>query len=287
MTEPGHSPRKATPLQVAKAVFCASRHPQARRARERCGDADAGAGDHRRHHRRGDFCAESGRCWCASLPAEPRYYGMINVREFRGESNMLNQVGAVLSFRNLRAGRSSARSRCSAWHSAPRSGSTTRRGASSLLIAGLLILFFMLAGWFTTVAHESEAGKYNKQVDTSFRWGMSWFIFSEVMFFAAFFGALFYMRVLSVPDLGGLETPAAAVARLQGGLAGRRPRHHGAVHADGRLGHSGAQYAAAAVVRRDGDLGALGPAQEQPPAADLGPGDDHRARHDLPRLPDL
>ena len=29
----------------------------------------------------------------------------------------------------------------------------------------------------------------------SFRWGMSWFIFSEVMFFAAFFGALFYMRV--------------------------------------------------------------------------------------------
>ena len=75
-----------------------------------------------------------------------------------------------------------------------------------LVIAGLLILVYMLAGWFTTVAHESEAGQYNKQVDTSFRWSMSWFIFSEVMFFAAFFGALFYMRVISVPDLGGLET---------------------------------------------------------------------------------
>jgi cytochrome c oxidase subunit III len=75
-----------------------------------------------------------------------------------------------------------------------------------LVLGGLLILVYMMAGWFTTVAHESEAGRYNKQVDSSFRWGMSWFIFSEVMFFGAFFGALFYMRVLSVPDLGGIET---------------------------------------------------------------------------------
>jgi cytochrome c oxidase subunit 3 len=74
------------------------------------------------------------------------------------------------------------------------------------VIAGLLILFFMMAGWFTTVARESEGGRYNKQVDTSFRWGMSWFIFSEVMFFGAFFGALFYMRVISVPDLGSIES---------------------------------------------------------------------------------
>ncbi|MBI0415237.1 MAG: cytochrome c oxidase subunit 3, partial [Nitrosospira sp.] len=60
-------------------------------------------------------------------------------------------------------------------------------------------------GWFRTVARESEAGKFNDQVDKSFRWGMSWFIFSEVMFFAAFFGALYYMRVLSVPWLSDLE----------------------------------------------------------------------------------
>jgi cytochrome c oxidase subunit III len=74
-----------------------------------------------------------------------------------------------------------------------------------LLLAGFLVLACMFAGWFTTVAHESEAGKYNSQVDRSFRWGMSWFIFSEVMFFAGFFGALFYMRAISVPDLGSLE----------------------------------------------------------------------------------
>jgi cytochrome c oxidase subunit III len=75
-----------------------------------------------------------------------------------------------------------------------------------LVFGGMIVLFYMLAGWFSAVAHESESGLYNKQVDTSFRWAMSWFIFSEVMFFAAFFGALFYMRVLSIPDLGSLES---------------------------------------------------------------------------------
>src|SRR4029079_332622 len=74
-----------------------------------------------------------------------------------------------------------------------------------LVLAGAAILAYMIVGWFHTVSHESEAGKYNRQVDLSFRWGMGWFIFSEVMCFAAFFGALFYMRVVSVPELGDLE----------------------------------------------------------------------------------
>jgi cytochrome c oxidase subunit 3 len=77
-----------------------------------------------------------------------------------------------------------------------------------LLLIGLVTLFYMLAGWFSTVAHESESGLYNKQVDSGFRWAMGWFIFSEVMFFGAFFGALFYMRVIAIPDLGGLESQA-------------------------------------------------------------------------------
>jgi cytochrome c oxidase subunit 3 len=71
--------------------------------------------------------------------------------------------------------------------------------------AGFLVLVYMMVGWFGKVIHESEGGSYNKQVDVSFRWGMSWFIFSEVMFFAAFFGALFYARSLAVPWLGDLE----------------------------------------------------------------------------------
>lgn len=69
--------------------------------------------------------------------------------------------------------------------------------------AGAAVMIFMLFGWFGQVIRESEGGLYNDQVDTSFRMGMVWFIFSEVMFFAAFFGALFYARVLSVPWLGG------------------------------------------------------------------------------------
>jgi cytochrome c oxidase subunit 3 len=76
------------------------------------------------------------------------------------------------------------------------------------LLAGVAILLFMMYGWFGQVARESEAGTYNKQVDKSFRLGMSWFIFSEVMFFAAFFGALFYARVLSVPWLAEGDTMA-------------------------------------------------------------------------------
>jgi cytochrome c oxidase subunit III len=75
-----------------------------------------------------------------------------------------------------------------------------------VVIAGMVTLVYMMFGWFGTVIRESEGGKYNQQVDLSFRWSMSWFIFSEVMFFAAFFGALFYMRVLSVPGLGSGET---------------------------------------------------------------------------------
>jgi cytochrome c oxidase subunit 3 len=75
-----------------------------------------------------------------------------------------------------------------------------------VLIAGLAIMIFMMIGWFGEVIRDSEAGRFNKQVDSSFRWSMSWFIFSEVMFFAAFFGALFYTRVISVPWLAEGET---------------------------------------------------------------------------------
>src|SRR5438093_5810736 len=74
-----------------------------------------------------------------------------------------------------------------------------------IVFAGLAILAFMMARWFGDVVRESEGGTYGRWEDVSFRWGMSWFIFSEVMFFAAFFGALFYVRNLSVPELGSPE----------------------------------------------------------------------------------
>jgi cytochrome c oxidase subunit 3 len=72
-----------------------------------------------------------------------------------------------------------------------------------VLLPGFLMLALLFFFWFGTVIDESERGIYNMQVDRSFRMGMMWFIFSEVMFFAAFFGALFYARLYSVPWLGG------------------------------------------------------------------------------------
>lgn len=71
---------------------------------------------------------------------------------------------------------------------------------------GLALLTFMFVGWFGTVIRESEGRLYNEAVDRSFRMGMMWFIFSEVMFFAGFFGALLYARQFSVPWLGGEGT---------------------------------------------------------------------------------
>jgi len=68
---------------------------------------------------------------------------------------------------------------------------------------GASILTYMMFGWFGNVIDESQRGLYSKQMDTSFRWGMIWFIFSEVMFFSAFFGCLFYCRMFSVPWLAG------------------------------------------------------------------------------------
>jgi len=73
----------------------------------------------------------------------------------------------------------------------------------AVFFTGVAGLALVLMKWFADVILESVSGYYNKQVDTSFRMGMIWFIFSEVMLFGAFFGALFYARTLSVPWLGG------------------------------------------------------------------------------------
>ncbi len=77
-----------------------------------------------------------------------------------------------------------------------------------ILYVGIAVLLYMLFSWFKNVIEESHQGLYSAQMDRSFRQGMSWFIFSEVMFFMAFFGALFYARMFSVPWLGGADNNA-------------------------------------------------------------------------------
>jgi len=83
------------------------------------------------------------------------------------------------------------------------SGSDSNFGITVFLMGGLVMattLFF----WFAKVIEENHAKMYSQQMNKSFVWGMSWFIFSEVMFFAAFFGALFYIRFWVVDWIGGV-----------------------------------------------------------------------------------
>ncbi len=85
----------------------------------------------------------------------------------------------------------------------------------TMMIFGLSLFILMLTGWFALQASESESGMYSHSVGISYRMGMMWFIFSEVMFFAVFFGALWYTRNLSVPWLGGIgDGPARATKDL-------------------------------------------------------------------------
>ena len=64
--------------------------------------------------------------------------------------------------------------------------------------------------------------------------GMMWFIFSEVMFFAAFFGALFYARMFALPwlsgDGDGALTNEFLWQRLHRRLADQRPGRRSAAH---------------------------------------------------------
>lgn len=90
---------------------------------------------------------------------------------------------------------------------------------------GSIAVIVMITGWFADVIRESEGGLYNRAVDISFRQGMIWFIISEIMFFAAFFGALFYARVLAVPWLGGEGTGAMTNELLWPGYEATWPTH--------------------------------------------------------------
>jgi len=89
----------------------------------------------------------------------------------------------------------------------------------ALSLAGVAWILFVLYNWFGDTIAESNSGKNGTNVDVSYRWSMAWFIFSEimffaafwfifseVMFFAAFFSALFYARNIAMPWLGDVES---------------------------------------------------------------------------------
>jgi len=103
-----------------------------------------------------------------------------------------------------------------------------------VLTLGLVLLTAMFFLWFGTVIGESEGRLYNVAVDRSFRMGMMWFIFSEVMFFAVFFGALLYARQLSIPWLGGEGVKVSTNLELWKGFENIWPTN-GPAHVGGKF----------------------------------------------------
>ena len=91
-----------------------------------------------------------------------------------------------------------------------------------LFTFGSLFFATVLYTWFATAARENIAGMNSPQLKRSYVWGMGWFIFSEVMFFAAFFGALFYVRAFALPWLGG-EGDKAVTNELWNGFQATWP----------------------------------------------------------------
>jgi cytochrome c oxidase subunit 3 len=136
-------------------------------------------------------------------------------------------------------------------------------GGGTILAVGFLLLFVLFYGWFGKVVAEHQAGMFNMAVDRSFRMGMSWFIFSEVMFFAAFFGALFYARQFALPWLSGHGAKHLTSSLLWHGFEGgwpierpERARPEGRwldVRNDSGDGSAPAQHADSAHLGRDGD----------------------------------
>ncbi len=47
------------------------------------------------------------------------------------------------------------------------------------LFFGLAWWLIVLYQWFSEAIHESETGMYGRKIDLSYRWSMTWFIFSE------------------------------------------------------------------------------------------------------------
>lgn len=76
-----------------------------------------------------------------------------------------------------------------------------------VMVLGISLLIATMVGWFGAVINESLSGLHSHQMDKTYRWGMFWFIVSEIMLFGVFFLALFYTRIFGVPELGGNPLP--------------------------------------------------------------------------------
>lgn len=107
------------------------------------------------------------------------------------------------------------------------------------IVLGAATAIYIIFRWLRAVSLESEHGKYNHAVDSTYRMAMAWFIFSEVMFFGAFFGSLYYARELSLPWLAGEGTKIATHLTLWPGFENIWP-NNGPMELNGKFETVGA-----------------------------------------------
>lgn len=86
-----------------------------------------------------------------------------------------------------------------------------------IMALGIGLLLLTMFGWFGAVIKESVSGLHSAQMDRTYRWGMVWFIVSEVFLFGIFFGALFYTRLFSLTELGNATGSIANALLLSKG----------------------------------------------------------------------
>lgn len=85
-----------------------------------------------------------------------------------------------------------------------------------ILGAGLVLFVTVLAVWFTKTSREHMMGLNSDQLQISYRQCMKWFIVSEAMFFAAFFGGLFYVRLFELQWMAGMGAKASTGMLYEG-----------------------------------------------------------------------
>ncbi len=83
---------------------------------------------------------------------------------------------------------------------------SARKFNSYVLFAGFGLLAFTMIGWWRDIIKEAKT-EHNDVIRQGFKWGISLFIASELMFFVAFFWAYFNASLMPTVEIGGVWPP--------------------------------------------------------------------------------
>jgi len=82
-------------------------------------------------------------------------------------------------------------------------------GGKALFYLGIFTIIYTMYVWWRDIVREGTyEGQHTKAVQSGLRMGVLFFIFSEVMFFVAFFWGFFHSSLNPSPFIGGVWPPA-------------------------------------------------------------------------------